>query len=159
MKPTRRSPPACYGPVSDRLHGIGASMIGHYPHGVSYTKIHSEFSKKTLSCLIAKCGKQINHSSLPAFFFLLFVFFSVSSSIFPFFLLLLSFLLVFVLSFVFLPDHRNVQRNRGRRTWRPGTFLLTVASFWRPGKTINKIMNLINFFIAMLYVIIFPKNK
>lgn len=71
--------------------------------------------------------------TLPAFLLLLFVFFCISPPIFGFLQLLLRLLLVFVLAFVFLPHHRNVQRDRRRRTGGTGPFLLTVAPFWRPG--------------------------
>ncbi len=73
------------------------------------------------------------HLNLPAFFLLLFVFFSISSPVFPLFLLLLRLLFVFVLAFVFLPDYRKIQRDWGRRTGGTWPLLLTVAPFWRPG--------------------------
>lgn len=83
--------------------------------------------------------------TLPAFFLLLFVFFCISSTIFTLLLLLVRLLLIFVLAFVFFPDHGQVQRDRWRGTGGTGPFLLAVASFRRPGQrmTENIYQNLI----------------
>lgn len=66
---------------------------------------------------------------LPALLLLLFVFFCISSAVFPFLLLLLRLLLVFVFAFVFLPNNRKVQRDWWWGAGRTGSFLFTVAAF------------------------------
>lgn len=95
----------------------------------------SERSLRQKSLVRTQCsgskGSEWRKTS-PALLLLLLVLLRVSAPVFALLLLLLRLLFVLVFALVLLPDHRQVQRHRGRRARGPGPFLFTVASFGRP---------------------------